>query len=68
MERTYKTYIVKARRESNGKEFTDKFTAYSKADARCCFRECYRHDVYTILEVTEETEESFQEEKWRLLL
>lgn len=57
MERTYKTYTVKARRESNGKEFTDKFTAYSEADARCCFRECYRHDVYTILEVTEETEE-----------
>ena len=54
MEKIYKTYIVKARRESNGKIFTDKFTAYSESDARCCFRECYRHDVYTILEVTEE--------------
>lgn len=57
MERTYKPYIAKVRREINGKEFTDKFTACSEADARCCFRECYRHDNYTILEVTEETEE-----------
>lgn len=55
MDKTYKTYTVKSRR-NDGTEFTDKFTAYSKADARCCFRECYRHDVYTILEVTEETE------------
>ena len=54
MERAYKTYIVKARRESNGVEFTDKFVAYSKANACYCFRECYRHDNYTILEVTEE--------------
>ena len=57
MERTYKTYTVKARRESNGTEFTAEFYADSKADARCCFRECYRHDNYTILEVTEKTEE-----------
>ena len=56
MEKIYKTYTVKARRESNGKIFTDKFTAYSETDARYCFRECYRHDVYTILEVIEETE------------
>ena len=54
MEKIYKTYTVKVRRESNGKTFTDKFTAYSEADVHCCFRECYRHDVYTILEVTEE--------------
>lgn len=54
MKRTYKTYTVKARRESNGKEFTCEFIAYSEADARYCFRECYRHDVYTILNVTEE--------------
>ena len=56
MERTYKTFTVKARR-SNGTEFTTEFCADSKADARCCFRECYRHDNYTILEVTEKTEE-----------
>lgn len=54
MERVYKTYIVKARRESNGKEFTTEFYAYSQADACYCFRECYRHDNYTILEVIEE--------------
>lgn len=54
MEKIYKTYIVKAQRKSNGKVFMDKFTAYSETDARCCFRECYRHDVYTILKVTEE--------------
>ena len=54
MEKIYKTYIVKARRESNGKIFTDKFTAYSEVDACCCFRECYRNTVYTILEVIEE--------------
>ena len=57
MERTYKTYTVKARRESNGVEFTDKFVAYSKADACYCFRECYRHDNYTILDIIEEAEE-----------
>lgn len=56
MEKIYKIYIVKARRESNEKVFTDKFTAYSEVDARCCFRECYRHNVYTILDVSEETE------------
>lgn len=56
MEKIYKTYTVKARRESNGKIFTDKFNAYDEVDARCCFRECYRHDVYTILDVSEETE------------
>ncbi len=55
MEKIYKTFIVKARHESNGKIFTDEFCAYSKADAHCCFRECYRHDNYTILEVTEKT-------------
>ena len=54
MEKTYKTYTVKARRESNGKIFTDKFMAYSEADACCYFRECYRHTVYTILEIIEE--------------
>ena len=54
MEKIYKTYIVKARIESNGKIFTDKFMAYSEADACCCFRECYRHTVCTILEITEE--------------
>ena len=54
---THKTFTVKARRESNGTEFTTEFCADSKADARCCFRECYRHGNYTILEVTEKTEE-----------
>lgn len=53
MERTYKTYTVRARRESNGMEFEIEFFADSPTDARHCFRECYRHDVYTILEVTE---------------
>ncbi len=56
MEKIYKTYIVKARRESNGKIFTYKFNACGEVDARCCFRECYRHNVYTILDVSEETE------------
>jgi len=53
MEKIYKTFVVKARRESNGAEFVTEFCADSKADARCCFRECYRHDNYSILEVAE---------------
>lgn len=51
MEKVYNTYKVRARREKNGKEFETNFSAYSESDARYCFRECYRHEIYTILDV-----------------
>lgn len=53
MEKMYKTYIVKARRMSNNKVFEAEVGAYSVPNARHCFRECYRHDIYEILNVTE---------------
>lgn len=57
MKKVNRTYCVTARNEANGKVFTDKFSAYSDSDARYCFRECYRHSVYTILEVKAEESE-----------
>jgi len=46
-----KEYVVTVLRLSNNKIFTDCFMATSEADARHCFRECYRHDNYKILSV-----------------
>lgn len=60
MNKEYKEYIVKARRASNGGIVLDCFTAYSEGDARHCFRECYRHDNYTISEVADRDDKIFK--------
>lgn len=43
-------YIITFKR-SNGTIGNDTFTALTEGEARHNFKECYRHDVYTILSV-----------------
>lgn len=37
----------------NGTQGSDIFTASTPQEARCDFRECYRHDIYKIISVEE---------------
>lgn len=53
MKKVYSSWTVKVRREENGKVFEDKFPASSRGEAIAAFKECYRHGIYTVLEVTE---------------
>lgn len=46
-------WTIKAKSEETGKIFEDKFPACSRVEAISSFNACYRHGIYTILEVTE---------------
>lgn len=52
-EKVCSDWTVKARSEETGIIFTDKFPASSKGEAIAAFKECYRHRIYTVLEVIE---------------
>lgn len=48
-----KTFAVTFLRKSNWKVSVDCFMGKSESDAKYAFRECYRHDNYEILAVSE---------------
>lgn len=51
-----KNYVVLFIRRSNDKMGFDVFTAESAAAAKRSFFECYRHDDYKIVTITEKPE------------
>lgn len=52
MQDIYTMWEVKFKNEDLNKIGQDSFMARSKEEAVSSFRACYRHHVYTILEVT----------------
>lgn len=53
MKKVCSDWTVKVRNEETGKVFEDKFPASSKGEAIAAFKACYRHNIYTVLEVIE---------------
>ena len=51
--RNYKITFVR----SDGTKGSDTFTASSIKEAKQDFNACYRHDIYTILSITSDTDE-----------
>lgn len=51
MEKKYTIWVIKFKNVESGNIGEDKFTAYSRGDAIHCFKACYRHAVYEIIEV-----------------
>ena len=48
-----KTYGVVFQNQRTGKVAMDKFTGLNEGEVRGSFRECYRHENYTILATVE---------------
>lgn len=49
----YSDWTVKVQDKETGRIFSDKFPASRRSEAIHAFKECYRHGIYIILEVTE---------------
>ena len=56
MSKDGKDYIVLFMNMETGKVGIDTFTEANEREARCAFRECYRHAVYKILATVEKPE------------